>query len=110
MIPSDKIGHMVAGSAWAAVGSAIWLVCLQLKLTTVGALPLALFLPPLTAGVTKEFADWTDNRTAQAEGKAPMHGVEFLDAAATALPGIVLSAIAIYLLPAIAMALNGPEG
>lgn len=47
--------------------------------------PAAGALAGLVAGITKEFADWLDNRARPGE-----HGVELLDAVATAAPGAVL--------------------
>lgn len=107
MIPKDKLGHAAAGLAWSGVGALIYVVaCVVLRIVPAGALPLALFLPPLAAGITKEFADWSDNRSAEAIGQPDPHGVEFMDAFATTLPGIVLSALAVRYMPLIERALS----
>jgi hypothetical protein len=50
----------------------------------------AVALSCLVAGITKEGADWLDNRAAAAAGRLQVHGVEFMDATFTAAPGFIL--------------------
>lgn len=99
-IASDKIQHMKAGAVAAILGAILGILVALVMMAAivvddrgamaasyVGAAVGALACS-LAAGLTKEFADYQDNKT-----HPGMHGVESWDAAATALPGFVLAGL-----------------
>lgn len=81
-IQPDKLQHMKAGLFVSLAAGAAWLAFAWLGVATLGDGGPAMFLAGLVAGVTKEVADWFDNKASPG-----MHGVEALDCIATALPG-----------------------
>ena len=89
MIPKDKLMHMLVGFAVALFALVIWTIAAAAGLAPLSGAPAAAALAALVAGITKEGADYLDNKLVPA-----MHGVEWLDAAATALPGVVLGFVA----------------
>ena len=72
---NDKLLHFTAGFAASIAGAACWF----LSGSPITLLPWFAFLASGVAGLTKESSDWIDNRS-----RPGMHGVEFLDFAATA--------------------------
>jgi len=78
IIPADKANHVVYGAAIAAVLSII-----------LGPLP-ALLAAGLV-GALKELADAVSNWQARRAGLVPMHGVEWLDFAATLAGGALVA-------------------
>ena len=103
MIPRDKLGHMAAGVGAAALGAGVWVMAYAAGLAALDALPIVLLVGPIAAAAAKEYADWMDNRAAAAAGRPAAHGVELLDALATALPGAVLALAALWVLPRLAI-------
>lgn len=84
MIPQDKIGHLKAGAAAAVAGALLGAGAghvLDLPLEALAATCAG--VSSIIAGLTKEAADWLDNKT-----NPGMHGVDPLDALATSLPGV----------------------
>lgn len=86
LIPQDKANHFVYG---AAIAVAVGLVASQLGLPvvicSVGAAAIV--------GVAKETLDYYQNWKAKKAGLTPMHGVEFMDFAATALGGCAVNVL-----------------
>lgn len=82
MIARDKLSHIGAGAAGAAVALACGASCVE-------ALAVA-----AAGGVLKECYDWTDNRHRESHGQAPRHGVEAWDAIATLAGGAAVTALA----------------
>ena len=85
MIPQDKANHALAGLV-------IGLMAAGLVATTghpsmAGATGL---VAAAATGVLKEAADWWSNRRARAQGQPEQHGVEPLDALATAAGGMAV--------------------
>lgn len=80
-IPLDKIAHFFVGAAIGVAGFLIW-----------G--PLGAIVAAGIAGVIKEIVDYIQNEMAIKRGEAPPHGVEFLDALATTLGGVLVFAVA----------------
>ena len=85
-IPPDKVLHLQAGTCVAlaaAIGATIfhrdpfWYVALL----------------PLVVGILKELNDLRLNMAAQRKGEPAPHGVEVLDALATAVPGFLLASL-----------------
>ncbi|MCV2359625.1 hypothetical protein LNV08_11660 [Paucibacter sp. TC2R-5] len=97
-IPRDKLMHFGIGSAVAAFALLVWASLAAIGLAPIAGAPAAAALAALVAGITKEGADWLDNRSTG----TPMHGVEYWDAAATALPGILIGLAAHSLLNVLA--------
>ena len=87
MIPKDKLLHAVAGLAVALAALALYLLAVHANLAPLGGAPVTVALCALVAGITKEGADYLDNRV-----RPGSHGVEFLDVVATAAPGFMLAA------------------
>lgn len=89
---NDKTQHAIAGAASAALGLLVYVLASMLVLAVSGStLPYAGLIPvpfiaALVAGLTKEAADWLDNRT-----RLGTHTVDPWDVAATAAPGLVIS-------------------
>lgn len=90
MIAQDKQFHFVAGTVAAVFGILVWYGFVYLFRAPESAAPFAGVLAGLVAGFTKEVSDWLSNRAAIASGSVPTHGVEFFDALATALPGLLI--------------------
>jgi hypothetical protein len=97
-IPADKIAHFKAGCLIAAAAFLAGLIGVGLSMYVQGltvydlARPLVFNIAGLVAavagavaGLTKEYADRADNQIYPG-----MHGVEVLDAVATAAPGVLL--------------------
>lgn len=81
---NDKLLHFSAGFLASLLGVAVWLS----SPTSIDALPWFACLAAGVAGLTKEAADWMDNRA-----RPGMHGVEFWDFVATlagALPVVLV--------------------
>lgn len=93
MIQKDKQLHLTVGSAAAVFGIFAWYVFVYAFGAPESAAPYAGVLAGLVAGITKEVSDWINNRAAIAAGTVPTHGVEFLDALATAIPGLLICSI-----------------
>jgi len=85
----DKVMHMKAGVLIAMFALAASFVCVAAGLAPVSAVPLAVGLAGLVGGLVKEGSDWLENRA-----RPGTHGVEVLDALATAAPGLVVAAVA----------------
>ena len=85
MIQKDKLLHMAVGLAVALFALVLWTIASAAGLAPLSGAPAAAALAALVAGITKEGADHLDNRLVP-----KMHGVEWLDAAATTLPGVLL--------------------
>jgi vacuolar-type H+-ATPase subunit I/STV1 len=85
--------HAGVGLLVAIFAGGVWLLAASAGMAPVAGLPAAMALSSLIAGIVKEGADWLDNRMYPG-----MHGVEWLDAAATALPGVVLGLVAAQVL------------
>jgi hypothetical protein len=84
----DKLLHFTAGFAASLAGAACW----SLSDLPISLFPWFAFLASGVAGLTKEAADWMDNRL-----RPGMHGVEFLDFVATAagaLPVVLVARFA----------------
>lgn len=81
IIPQDKANHFIYGVLIGIVAGAI---ATKFKQPVIPASVLAAVL----FGVAKETVDYLSNRKAIAAGLEPTHGVEFADAAFTALGGI----------------------
>ena len=82
---NDKLLHFSAGFLASTLGVAVWLA----SQTSIDALPWFACLAAGVAGLTKEAADWMDNRS-----RPGMHGVEFLDFAATLAGAVPVVTIA----------------
>lgn len=83
MLPADKANHALYGAlVFLAAGAA----AAQAGLPHAGAIAMA---ASATAAVAKEATDYIANRRALASQAKPLHGVEWLDAAATAAGGAV---------------------
>lgn len=78
-IPKDKILHFVAGGAASAFAAAVWFVAAQFGAVSMADAWLGAALAALVAGVVKERADQIANKL-----HPGTHGVEVLDALATA--------------------------
>jgi hypothetical protein len=89
MIPKDKVMHFIVGAAIASVALLAWGAASALGLAPITGAPAAAALAATVAGVVKEGCDYLDNKIV-----LRMHGVEWLDAVATALPGFILGAVA----------------
>lgn len=88
-LPKDKLQHALVGLLVALVCLALWALASHLGLVPIAGMPGAVALGGIVAGLTKEGADWIDNRA-----HPGMHGVELLDALATAAPGLVVALVA----------------
>jgi hypothetical protein len=86
-MPKDKLLHFIAGFAASLTGAACWF----LSGSPAAVLPWFVFLASGVAGLTKEAADWMDNRI-----RPGSHGVEFWDFVVT-LAGAVPVVIVINL-------------
>jgi hypothetical protein len=84
-IPKDKLQHAAAGLLAALVSLALWVVAAHAGLVPLAGAPGAVVLGALVCGITKEGADYMANRV-----RPGSHGVELLDALATAAPGLVV--------------------
>ncbi len=85
---NDKLLHFTAGFAASLAGAACWF----LSGSPITVLPWFAFLASGVAGLTKEAADWMDNRT-----RPGSHGVEFWDFVATAAGALPVVLIAYFL-------------
>lgn len=77
----DKQKHFVGGA----------LIAISCAAATHGNI-LWVGFAPAVVGILKEGADWASNAWNIYKGRPPQHGVEPLDAFATALPGFLLAA------------------
>ena len=93
-IPTDKLKHAAIGSLVALFALAFWTLLAAAGVAPLSGAPAAAALASLVAGITKEGADWIDNKTAGMQ----VHGVEFWDAFATAIPGFVVGVVVQFLL------------
>lgn len=84
----DKIMHMKAGVLIAMFALAASFACVAAGLAPVSAIPLAVGLAGLVGGLVKEVADWLENKA-----HPGTHGVEVLDALATAAPGLLVAIV-----------------
>jgi hypothetical protein len=88
---NDKTQHAIAGAAAALLGALLYcvgamlLLAFDVGLQRTGIIPVPLICA-LIAGLTKEAADWLDNRV-----RPGTHTVDPWDVAATTAPGLVLS-------------------
>lgn len=87
-IPKDKLLHAGVGVVIALLCMALWAVASHLGLVPLAGMPGAIALGGIVAGITKEGADYMDNKA-----NPGMHGVEALDALATAAPGFAIALI-----------------
>jgi hypothetical protein len=87
-IERDKLAHAMAGTCAAAVGVALAGVVPALSghAPDVAAVASGALIASTAAGITKEVADYGDNKL-----QPGMHGVEVMDAIATAAPGWLLA-------------------
>lgn len=81
-LPVDKSAHYNEGS-WIFLFVYASLYVLDVRSAKHWGLAAA-----VAAGIAKEAADWVLNRRAAARGEPPPHGVEFWDAAMTAVGGL----------------------
>jgi hypothetical protein len=88
-IPQDKILHFAAGACAAALATVIYVMCVRGLGAPLGGVVYTPFIASLVAGITKEGADYMDNRAAG----VPVHEVSYLDALATTLPGLLTSLV-----------------
>lgn len=93
MIQKDKQLHLTVGTIAAVFGILVWYGFVYAFGAPESAAPYSGVLAGLVAGITKEVSDWMSNRRAIAAGAVPTHGVEFLDAIATAIPGLLICSI-----------------
>lgn len=84
-VGADKVQHFFAG---AIVG-----LIAMLSSVFFGTSMLAVLVAPAAVGILKELLDWVLNKIAISKGQTPTHGVDFLDALATALGGVAVFAI-----------------
>ena len=90
---NDKFQHALAGTVAALFGALLYVLialalsAFSIKVPLLGIIPVP-FIAALVAGVTKEAADWFDNRTTPGS-----HSVDPWDVAATAAPGLVISVV-----------------
>ena len=89
MIPKDKLMHLAVGTAVALFALMLWTLAVMAGLAPLTGAPAAAALAALVAGISKEGADYIDNRLRPGE-----HEVSFWDAAATTFPGLVLGVAA----------------
>lgn len=86
LIPQDKANHFVYGAAIAvAAGLVASQLGLQVIVYSIGAAAIL--------GAVKEALDYYQNWRAKKAGLTPMHGVEFMDFAATALGGCAVNVL-----------------
>ena len=83
-IPRDKLMHFGIGCSVVVFSLVAWAVAEFVGLTRTADAGAAAALAGIVCGITKEGCDWLDNRIVPR-----MHGVEFFDAFATALPGLL---------------------
>lgn len=95
-MPKDKLMHIAVGLLAGLLTLAVWLAMVKLGIAPLSGLPGALALGTTLVGLTKEGADYMDNRARPGE-----HGVEPLDALATAVPGWVMGLAAAQVLAAL---------
>ncbi len=93
MIPADKALHIAVGTIVGLVGAGVWLIAAWAGLLPLAGVPGAAALAGLIAGISKEGADYLDNKI-----KPGMHGVELLDAVATAAPGFLIGGVIFWLM------------
>lgn len=86
-IPKDKIAHFLAGLAIAAITAIVWFLIAQFGAVDMRSAWLAALIAAAVAGVVKEKADADDNKV-----HPGMHGVEVLDAVATAAGAVPVAA------------------
>jgi hypothetical protein len=84
IVPKDKLEHFGIGFSVVAFTLVLWSLAEFIGLTHTADMGAAAALAGIVCGVTKEGCDWLDNRITPG-----MHGVEFWDAFATALPGLL---------------------
>lgn len=84
-LPADKANHVIAGAL-----AALAAVALSNLLRVPYWPPIIALVAGVAAGAGKELYDYLDNRASVARGDAPAHGVELLDAVATAAGGLVV--------------------
>ncbi len=84
-IPRDKLMHAAVGLLAGIFGLGAWLVAVAVGWAPLSGAPAACALASTVAGLAKEGADYLDNRMVPG-----LHGVEPLDALATAAPGFVM--------------------
>lgn len=86
-IPRDKIAHFLAGLAIAVIVALGWFLVAQSGAVDMRSAWLAVLIASCVAGVVKEKADADDNKIYPG-----MHGVEALDALATAAGAVPVAA------------------
>jgi hypothetical protein len=84
----DKIMHIKAGVLIAMFAAAVSVACVAAGLAPASAVPLAVALSGIVGGLVKEGADWLENRA-----HPGTHGVEVLDAVATAAPALIAAVV-----------------
>lgn len=94
---NDKLQHALAGFAAAMVGTTLYALSVLVMLAFGIDPPKASILPvpiisALVAGLTKEAADYLDNRAVPG-----LHEVDPMDVAATTAPGVALSLLLVAL-------------
>lgn len=92
-LPADKAMHVIYGAATASLAG---LLSVHFGIQPAGLVALA---AAAAVGVLKEAADLIANRRAEAAGLLPPHGVEWQDAAATAIGGALVAAPLLVVLP-----------
>jgi hypothetical protein len=90
-IPRDKLLHLVAGAAAAALGLLLWHLAMLLPLLAAHPLATGLSLGGLMVGLTKEIADHMDNVLLRKRGEPALHGVTVGDALVTWLGASAVS-------------------
>lgn len=91
VIPRDKLMHFAAGLAVAVAAAAVWYVVSRFGVVEFGQAWLAALIAAAVAGAVKEKADADDNKV-----HPGMHGVEALDALATAAGGLPVAALIVF--------------
>jgi len=83
-MPRDKLMHIAIGLLAGIFGLGVWLAAVAVGWAPLSGAPAACALASTVAGLAEEGADYLDNRMVPG-----LHGVEPLDALATAAPGVV---------------------
>lgn len=97
MIPKDKLMHLGVGAGLALVAFVLWTIAMRVPVLASHPVATAISLGGLLSGGQKEGTDRLDNLLMYHRGLAPLHGVEWLDWAAT-WAGSTAVALALVLL------------
>lgn len=88
-IPADKVTHFGVGLIASLFAALLWWLLSELGAVSMSSAWAGVLTASLVAGITKEAADYLDNRAT----KTQMHGVEVLDALATAAGAAPVAAL-----------------